>query len=99
MEVVLTVPQGYKPAGFEQVTVDDSADALTVPLNACFALITVEDATVRFRNDGTDPTSTVGHPLYQNNSMLIEGRDVLSALKFIKTGATNAKLNVTYYRR
>lgn len=94
----ITIPKAGKPLGYQQLTVADTAVALTVPLNAEMCIMVSQDATVRFRDDGTDPTSTVGVPLYQNQSMQINGADALAATKFIRTGSTSAKLNILYYR-
>lgn len=90
--------EGGKPVGYQQLTVSSSAVALTVPLQANTATIVVENATVRFRSDGTDPTTTVGVPLWTNQSFQIQSKDILSAIKFIATGS-DATLNIEYYER
>ena len=58
------------------------------------ALIQAESQNVRWRDDGTAPTSTVGHILYVGESMFYEGD--MNNLKFIETAAS-AKLSVTFY--
>src|SRR6266852_2716499 len=47
-------------AGFQTITVSSTAIGLTVPRGALFAVAVVETASIRYRDDGTDPTSTVG---------------------------------------
>jgi hypothetical protein len=49
---------------------------------------------VRWRDDGTDPTTTVGMNLAAGASLDYEGQ--LAAIKFIEVTAS-AKLNVAYF--
>jgi hypothetical protein len=84
----------YSPRGFEQITDMDPAVGLTVPDGAQFASIQCEAADVRWRDDGTEPTSTVGMVLASGETMLYQGD--LSAIRFFETSA-NSVLNVTYY--
>ena len=93
------IVQTGKPVGYQQLSVTNTAVALTIPLNANRALIVVEDAAVRWRDDGTDPTATVGVQLFQNQSFEITHPDSLSAIKFIRVTNTNAELNISYYQR
>ena len=55
-----------KPKGYQQLTVSTTAVALTVPVGATRAVVKVIAQPVRYRNDGTAPTSTVGFPLVAN---------------------------------
>ena len=89
-------------AGYQQITSLSSATGLTVPARTPdglaykpnFALITPEAQAVRWRDDGTDPTSTVGMPLAVGVTLQYDGD--LSKIKFIEqTGG--AKLNISYY--
>lgn len=90
------------PAGYEQKAVSNTAVALgSIPADtdqrpgATGALIYVETAAVRFRDDGTDPTSSVGFPLDVGVPFFYTGD--LSKLKFIRQSA-DATVNVLYYR-
>ena len=85
---------GEKPLGYQQLTVSSSAVALTVPAGAAFALINVETDAVRWRDDGTNPTATVGMKVLVDGSLEYDGD--LAAIKFIRV-TTDAKLNVSYY--
>jgi hypothetical protein len=60
------------------------------------ALVQAETQNVRWRDDGTAPTTTVGHVLAAGESMLYEGD--LNQIKFIEVTAS-AKLNVTFYAK
>lgn len=82
------------PKGYEQVTSLSSAAGLTVPSGATVALIHAEDQNVRWRDDGTDPTTTVGMLQIAGSERWYVGD--LSAIKFIEV-ASSAKLNVSYY--
>jgi hypothetical protein len=62
-------------------------------------LITTETDKVRFRLDGTDPTSATGHELAAGDSLEVAGFSNLSKLRFIRSGAADATLRVTFYRR
>ena len=93
------IVQTGKPVGYQQLVVSNSAVGLTIPLNANRALIVVEDAAVRFRDDGTVPTATVGVQIFQNQSFEITDADSLKAIKFIRKTGTSAELNISYYQR
>lgn len=84
-----------KALGYQQITDVSSAVALTVPAGTSLALIVPEVQAVRWRDDGTNPTATVGMPL-AIGAMLIFTAQSLAALRFIEQAAS-AKLNVTYY--
>ena len=81
--------------GYQQITSLSSAAGLTVQKGAAGALIQCETQNVRWRDDGTDPTTTVGMLLEAGKELVYEAGN-LAALKFIEVSAS-AKLNVTYY--
>lgn len=86
---------GFRKAlGYQQLTSLSAVAALTVPAGATSALIIAEIQSVRWRDDGSDPTATVGMLVPTNTLMEFGGN--LAAVKFIETAAS-AKLNVTYY--
>lgn len=92
----MRVQAGFgKPLGFQQITGLNTVKALTVPAGASWALIDAESQVVRWRDDGTDPTATVGKRLASGGEMLYDGD--LAAIRFIEETAS-AKLNVTFYR-
>jgi hypothetical protein len=90
-----TTPANLVPKGHEQINPLTTAQALTVPVGATVAYIQVEDADVRWRDDGTDPTGAVGMLLKAgfNPSPFIGD---LTALRFIDD-VSGATLNVAYY--
>lgn len=89
-------PNRLQSKGFQQLAVSTSAVALTVPSGATRALITLEPTNgVRWRDDGTNPTASVGMPLVGGATWECEA--VLDAVRFIRSGAADATLNVAYY--
>ena len=80
--------------GYQQITDLSSAVALTVPSGATLALIVAETQNVRWRDDGTNPTASVGMPIFVGASLSYDGD--LSRIKFIQETAS-AKLNISYY--
>jgi hypothetical protein len=88
--------------GYQQITTLSSATNLTVPqrtpngLNAqpVFALIVAEGQAVRWRDDGTSPSASVGMPLAVGIPLQYDGD--LTNIKFIEQ-VGGAKLNISYY--
>jgi hypothetical protein len=86
-----------KPLGYQQITSLSAATALTVPAGTVLALITCETQAVRWRDDGVNPTATVGYPLATSAELQYTGTPAaLAALRFIEQTAS-AKLNISYY--
>lgn len=83
------------PNGYQQVTSLSSATALTVPNGTILAVIQAESQNVRYRDDGTNPTASVGFILAAGDNVVYNGN--IAALKFIEVTAS-AKLNVLYYK-
>lgn len=84
----------YRPLGYEQITDVSSAVGLTIPETANRALIQPTAKNVRWRDDGEEPSATVGMQIAAGSTMAYEGD--LSALSFIQED-TGAVLNVSYY--
>lgn len=66
-----------------------------IPAGAKYAYFVPEAQAIRYRDDGTAPTATVGQPVAVGVSVLFGGN--LSALRVISQTA-GAKLNVLFYR-
>jgi hypothetical protein len=88
--------------GYQQITSLSAAANLTVPTQTAdgskqqptFALIVCEGAPVRWRDDGTAPTSSVGMPLAIGVPLQYDGD--LTRIKFIQQSATGI-INISYY--
>lgn len=89
--------------GYQQITSLGTATGLTVPakdpstgmnVKANFALITAEAQALRWRDDGVDPTTTVGMPLAVGVTLQYDGD--LSRIKFIQQ-TSGGIVNISYY--
>lgn len=100
--MALTLKAVTTRLGYQQITSLSAATGLTVPqkdLNglACkpsIAIITAETQAVRWRDDDTAPTASVGMPLAAGATLQYDGD--LTKIQFIEQSAS-AKINVTYY--
>jgi hypothetical protein len=90
-----TIEGQREPLGYEQITDLSSADGLTPPMGTRLVVLVCEAQAIRYRDDGTDPTATVGMPLAVNTEKIYTGR--FTAIKFFEQVA-GAKLNISYYR-
>jgi len=81
--------------GYQQITDLSAAVALTIPVGTAFAIVTPQTQAVRWRDDGTDPTASVGYPLAAGAELQYAASS-LTRLKFIEQTAS-AALNVSYY--
>lgn len=88
--------------GYQQITSLSASTGLTVPstdatgLNAkpSIAIITPEGQAVRWRDDATAPTASVGMPLAVGVTLQYDGD--LSKIRFIEQ-VGGARLNISYY--
>lgn len=85
-----------KPLGYQQRTVSTTAVELTIPSGASRAFIRVSAQPIRYRDDGVNPTATVGMPKVANNEFELVGKS-LHAARFIRTGGSDSILEVLYY--
>lgn len=84
------------PLGYAQIT-PTVATGLTPPAQTNYAVIVCETFQCRWRDDGTDPTASVGMLLPAGTYMTYTGN--LKALKFIDTSAGACKVNISYYEQ
>lgn len=88
--------------GYQQITSLSGSTALTVPatdaygnkLKPTVAFIVAESQAVRWRDDGTAPTASVGMPLAVGEPFAYDGD--LTRIRFIEQTAS-ATLNIAYY--
>ena len=82
----------------ESITVTDSAVGLTAGTygDATKANMTLETAPIRVWKDGTDPTSSEGHPVEVGDQINLYNAADIANFKAIRTGSTSGKLTVTY---
>lgn len=82
-------------AGYQQITATSSAQSLTVPTGATIAQICVETAAIRYRDDGTAPTASVGMPVAAGTCFAYSAP--LRAFQFIAQSGSPV-LNILYYQ-
>ena len=78
---------------FETVSITTSSTTITSTvglMNAHRAVITCEGDQIRFRYDGTAPTSTVGHILNPGDKLILEGRSNILSFRAIRSSAATA---------
>ena len=78
-------------------TISNSAVAISSITGRQGAFITIEDAAVRYRMDGTAPTSTTGHILFANQSLLVTDPTSLGNLKLIRKDGTDATYQASLF--
>ncbi len=93
-----TIQGHLVPILFQQIVATGLLTATglpNVPDGTKLAMIQVTGQNLRWRDDGTNPTATVGMRLVANDILVYSG--VMSAIKFIEE-TTSAVLNITYYK-
>lgn len=83
--------------GYQQLTALSSAVAVSssIPAGAQTVLLQSETQNVRYRDDGTDPTATVGMILVTNTVYEFTIAQI-ARMKVIEAAAS-AKLNIAFY--
>ena len=101
--IVNMIAGQFQAFAFESIIVSTivkqfTVDTLTVTTNtlAQKAVITIEDGSIRYRYDGTDPTSSVGHQMFPLDTLAIIGSINIQAFRAIRTGLADATLRITY---
>lgn len=87
--------QALRPLGYQQVSSLSTAQALTIPTGCSLVRVIPQTQAVRWRDDGTNPTATVGQPLAVGAELVYDATG-LTALRFIEQAAS-AVINVVYY--
>lgn len=86
--------------GYEQVAVSDTVldvDDLTIPAKTQWAALQADTAGVRYTLDGTTaPTTSSGMVLLTTSDPIDIPIDDLRKIKFIRSGGSDAKLNIHY---
>jgi len=83
--------------GYEQIQLNSGTPvALSPPADAQLAIINAELNTIRFRDDGTPPTTTVGQPIVKFTTLQYNVRNLANCL-LIESSDGSAIANVSYY--
>lgn len=97
----------YESIGYRQVTVTNASQTLAALLGAAIPVkdngakakivrILPESGMIRFRDDGTDPTSTVGYPIFQLQEYEYDG-DAIDTLELIRDTSMGANVTVSLW--
>jgi hypothetical protein len=87
--------KNFNALGYQQITSLSSAVTLTVPANATIAEICVETQGIRYRDDGTAPTASIGMPVASGTCFQYAGP--LSAIQIIQQ-TSSATIDISYYK-
>ena len=77
--------------GYQQIVGAVAATAITVPSGTTVAFIQAEMQSVRWRDDGTDPTATIGNIIEASDTLMYAGD--FSKLRLIEVAPT-AVINI-----
>jgi hypothetical protein len=100
--ILQRIASQYPAFAYEQLVISTSVVPLTATTyisgdrSAQTAFISCEDANIRFRYDGINPTGTVGHLLYAGETLVLSGHANIAAFRAIRAAGVDAELNVTY---
>jgi len=83
------------PLGYQRITDLTGSTGFTIPDGTSHVLVVVEAQAVRWRDDGSDPTATIGMPLSAGDTMEYDGSKI-PLVRFIEV-VGGAILNISYY--
>jgi len=88
---------GMQGLGYQQFAAGsiDTAQSLTIPAGTAVIIMEPEAQVVRFRDDGTDPTTTVGMPMQVAESYIYTAGS--SSRIQVISAVAGGILNVLYY--
>jgi hypothetical protein len=88
---------GATPLGYQQISAATLAAStgLTIPAGATIALVQIDTAPVRWRDDGTAPTASIGMQIAAAGSLAFGGAS-LFAVRFIAASGSPI-LNASFY--
>ena len=93
---VADAPYSYTALGCQQITsLSAAAPFASIPTGAKLATVTPEVQPVRYRDDGTAPTASIGPLLYPGLVWSYSGP--LASIQFIQTAAS-ATIDVCFYK-
>lgn len=101
-----TVLVGQRQTTFEALTISTSSVGITnstlrpsgQTFQNNFCTLYVSGANVRFRFDGTAPTTSVGAVASDGDTISIDNLEQASAVRFIRDDAVNATLEIHCWR-
>ena len=96
-QIYLTKPASLTPLASSQMGLAlVTAQSLTVPAGALYAVVIAEGGNVRWRDDGVAPTGASGMLLTQNSVLNYDAN--LAAIQFIQATGSTSTIDVAYYK-
>lgn len=93
---IATTPFGLTALGFQQFTPTTSQALPSIPVGATSFLMECDAQAVRWRDDGTAPTASIGFPLLVGTTMTYKSLPLSRFLVIQQASA--AVCNVSYYK-
>jgi hypothetical protein len=84
------------PLGYSQLT-PTSAIGLSAPAGSLICIVQAEGQTIRYRDDGTAPTTTVGMQILPGGVLTASGAAEIAAVQIIQT-ATGGLVDLSCYK-
>lgn len=84
---------------FETITVSNAVKTLTASKygdSVKRAVITIQNAQLRYNYNGSTPTATVGHAVNPFDVIVLIGTSNIQNFKAIRKGTTDSVISVTY---
>lgn len=102
-ELVRLASNSPKAFSYEKIVVDGTVKRLTIPIDARYAIISLESVdtgiAARFlETNQTTVTSSIGMPLYNGTTYDILDYQNLSQFQIIRAQSGATSLNVQYYK-
>lgn len=90
---------GIVAFAYESIVITNSPIGLTsgTYANAIKAELTLERFPIRVRTDGTNPTATEGHVIWEGDIVTLEGTAEIAAFRAYRADVTDAILKATYF--
>ncbi len=85
------------PMGYTQQSIS-GLYALVLPVGVSAAIIGIEGNAIRFRDDGTPPTASVGQPIPAGSSLTYAANPASSQTLYIIPQTGTAVLNISLYK-
>lgn len=97
------IGNSWRHLGFNPMTATSTSktltdgDTYTIPVSAQLVRIQPEDASIRWRADGTSPTANTGNLIGASDVEYISGR--ITSIEIIRATGSNAPVNVNFEGR
>lgn len=92
------IPRGLTPFAFESITATTTVKTLnsTTYASAIAASVEVQSASIRYRVDGTSPSTSVGHLAGDGDYIILESSGEIANFRMVLGSTTTATVAVTY---